>query len=95
MLLLHFYDIWGTIDYGPETPDYINCGMQNQSEVFCKKFVLECKLQRVSSDCAIFANEKFLVMEFGKGKEWLTFVGGISYSYRKSAYARRNDPKST
>ena len=49
----------------------------------------------MSSDCAIFANEKSLVVEFGKGEEWLTFVGGISDSYRESACARRNEQKST
>ena len=31
----------------------------------------------MSFDCAILANERFLVMEFGKGEEWLIFVGGI------------------
>ena len=49
----------------------------------------------MSSDCAIFANEKSLVVEFGKGEEWLIFVGGISDLYRLSAYARRNEQKST
>ena len=32
----------------------------------------------MSFDCAIFANERSLVMEFGEGEEWLVFVGGIS-----------------
>ena len=63
--------------------------------VFQKKFVLECKPQRVSSDCAIFANTRSLVVEFGKGEEWLVLVGGISASYRKFSYARRNEQKST
>ena len=60
-----------------------------------KNFVLECKLQRVSSDCAIFANTRSSVVEFGKGEEWLILVGGISASYRKFSYARRNEQKST
>ena len=34
-------------------------------------------------------------MEFGKGEEWLILVGGISASYRKFSYARRNEQKST
>ena len=57
--------------------------------------MLECKPQRVSSDCAIFANTRSSVVEFGKGEEWLILVGGISASYRKFSYARRNEQKST
>ena len=32
----------------------------------------------MSFNCAILANERSLVVEFGKGEEWLVFVGGIS-----------------
>ena len=63
--------------------------------VLQKKIVLKCKPQRVSSDCAIFANTRSSVVEFGKGEEWLIFVGEISASYRKFSYARRNEQKST
>ena len=31
----------------------------------------------MSFDCATLANERSLVMEFGRGEEWLIFVGGI------------------
>ena len=32
----------------------------------------------MSFDSTILANERSLVMEFGRGEEWLIFVGGIS-----------------
>ena len=44
----------------------------------------------MSFDCAIFANERFLVMEFGKGEEWLIFVGGISNIFHVRAGMSKN-----
>ena len=97
--LLHFSDIWGTFDSGRETGSCTNRKTKNPSRDFSKKNVLEWKLQRVSFDCVIFANEMLLVVEFGRGEVRLILVGGISTTLRNplagKVRPRRSEKKST
>ena len=46
----------------------------------------------MSFDCATLVRQKCFVAEFGRGEEWLVFVGGISVIFGR---ARRNVQKST